>query len=126
MYKFSQRSLDRLQGVHPDMVKLMSESIKDSPYDFGITEGRRAIERQQQLVAEGKSQTMNGRHITGHAVDIAIFIDNKVTWDFEKYKEVADHVKKIAASLGISIVWGGDWKSLRDGPHFELRRKEYP
>ena len=71
MYKFSQRSLDRLQGVHPDMVKLMTKSIEDSPYDFGITEGFRSSERQLTLVAEGKSQTKNSRHLTGHAVDIA-------------------------------------------------------
>jgi len=126
MYKFSQRSLDRLQGVHPDMVKLMSESIKESPYDFGITEGRRDNTRQQQLVKEGKSRTLNSRHLTGHAVDIAVFIDGKLTWDFDKYKAVAEHVKKVAASLGVSIIWGGDWRGLVDGPHFELNRKDYP
>lgn len=126
MYKFSQRSLDRLQGVHPDLVKLMSEAIKESPYDFSITEGRRDSARQQQLVKEGKSRTLNSRHLTGHAVDIAVFIDGKLTWDFDKYKAVAEHVKKVAASLGVSIIWGGDWRGLVDGPHFELNRKDYP
>jgi peptidoglycan L-alanyl-D-glutamate endopeptidase CwlK len=104
----------------------MSESIKESPYDFGITEGRRDSARQQQLVKEGKSRTLNSRHLTGHAVDIAVFIDGKLTWDFDKYKSVAEHVKKIAASLSVPIVWGGDWRGLVDGPHFELNRNDYP
>jgi peptidoglycan L-alanyl-D-glutamate endopeptidase CwlK len=35
-------------------------------------------------------------------------------------------VKAAAVREGVPIVWGGDWKSLRDGPHFELERKAYP
>lgn len=126
MFKFSNRSVERLQGVHPDMVKLMTEAIKESPYDFGITEGRRALERQRNLVADGKSRTMNSRHLTGHAVDIAVFVDGKITWDFKFYAAVADHIKKVAEEMKIPIVWGGDWVSFKDGPHYELRRKEYP
>ena len=126
MFKFSNRSVERLQGVHPDMVKLMTEAIKESPYDFGITEGRRALERQRNLVADGKSRTMNSRHLTGHAVDIVVFVDGKITWDFKFYAAVAEHIKKVAEELKIPIVWGGDWVSFKDGPHYELRRKEYP
>lgn len=126
MYSFSQRSLERLKGVHPDLVKVMSEAIKDSPYDFGITEGRRAPERQQQLYKEGKSRTLNSRHLTGHAVDIAVFIGKDVSWDFRYYDAVAEHIKKVADSMNIPIVWGGEWRGLVDGPHFELNRKTYP
>ena len=25
-----------------------------------------------------------------------------------------------------AITWGGDFRSFKDGPHFELNRKEYP
>lgn len=125
MYSFSQRSNDRLKGVHPDMVKVMQEAIKESPLDFGITEGVRTLERQKELFEAGKSQTMNSRHLKGFAVDIAVFIDGKITWEFSKYQIVADHIKKIAKNLGIPIVWGGDWVSFKDGPHFELNRSKY-
>lgn len=125
MYSFSQRSLERLKGVHPDLVKVMQASISDSPYDFGITEGRRTPERQQQLYKEGKSRTLNSRHLTGHAVDIAVFIGKDVSWDFRYYDAVAEHIKKVAESLKIPIVWGGEWRGLVDGPHFELNRKQY-
>ena len=125
MYSFSQRSKDRLKGVHPDMVKVMQEAIKESPLDFGITEGVRTLERQKELFEAGKSQTMNSRHLKGFAVDIAVFEGGKLTWEFPKYQIVADHIKKVAKDLGIPIVWGGDWVSFKDGPHFELNRSKY-
>lgn len=125
MYSFSQRSKDRLKGVHPDLVKVMQEAIKESPLDFGITEGLRTLERQKELFEAGKSQTMNSRHLKGFAVDIAVFEDGKLTWKFPKYQIVADHIKKVAKDLGILIVWGGDWVSFKDGPHFELNRSKY-
>jgi len=125
-FALSQRSKDRLTGVHPDLVKVIEESIKESPLDFSITEGLRTRERQQSLFDAGKSQTMNSRHLTGKAVDIAVFKDDEVTWDFKYYQLVADHIKKVAKELKIDLVWGGDWQSFKDGPHFELHRSVYP
>ena len=124
-FSFGNRSKERLNGVHPDMVKVMEEAIKESPLDFSITEGLRTRERQQELFSAGKSQTMNSRHLTGKAVDIAVLVEGKVTWDFPKYQIVADHIKKVAKELEIDIVWGGDWVSFRDGPHYELHRSKY-
>lgn len=125
-FALGQRSKDRLNGVHPDLVKVIEEAIKESPLDFSISEGLRTKERQKVLFDEGKSQTMNSRHITGKAVDIAVIREGEVTWDFKYYQQVADHIKKVAKELKIEIVWGGDWTSLRDGPHFELHRSVYP
>lgn len=125
-FSFGTRSKERLQGVHPDLVKVLEEAIKESPLDFSITEGLRTRERQKALFDAGKSQTMNSRHLTGKAVDIAVLVDGKITWDFPKYQIVADHIKKVAKSLNIPITWGGDWVSFRDGPHYELNRSVYP
>ena len=126
MYSLGSKSIERLKGVHPDLVKIIEEAIKESPLDFSITEGLRTPERQQQLFNEGKSQTLRSRHITGHAVDIAVLIDGKITWEFPKYQLVSDHIKTVAKSLNIPIVWGGDWISFKDGPHFELDKSKYP
>ena len=125
-YVLGTRSRDRLKGVHPDLVKVVELAIKLSPHDFTITEGLRTVARQKQLLASGASRTMNSRHITGHAIDFAVLIGGKVRWDWPLYGPVADAFKKAAAQLGTPIVWGGDWKSLRDGPHIELDRKRYP
>jgi peptidoglycan L-alanyl-D-glutamate endopeptidase CwlK len=125
-FALGQRSKDRLTGVHPDLVKVIEEAIKESPLDFSITEGLRTKERQKELFDAGKSQTMNSRHITGKAVDIAVLLEGKVTWEFRHYQTAADHIKKVAKELGIELVWGGDWQSFKDGPHFELNRSVYP
>lgn len=124
-HSFSAKSLEKLSGVHPDLQRVMSEAITNSPLDFGISEGLRTKERQQELFNSGKSQTMRSRHITGHAVDIAIFIDGKANWDFKNYQLVADHIKTVAKLNDVPIVWGGDWVSFKDGPHFELDRNKY-
>ena len=108
------------------MVRLMEEAIKSSPLDFSITEGVRSLERQKELFSSGKSQTMRSRHITGHAVDIGVLVDGKLTWEFPKYQIVADHIKKVAKELGIPVEWGGDWVSFKDGPHFQLTWSAYP
>ena len=120
MYKFSKRSLDNLKGVDQRLVELMTDVLAVSSYDFGITEGLRTKERQAQLVKEGKSQTMNSYHLRGKAIDIVVYIDNKVTWDLKYYNEVANLVKDIAMKKGLKVTWGGDWKTLVDGPHFQL------
>jgi peptidoglycan L-alanyl-D-glutamate endopeptidase CwlK len=125
-FSFGNKSKERLSGVHPDLVKVIEEAIKESPLDFSITEGLRTKERQQELFSAGKSQTMNSRHLTGKAVDIAVIKDGTVTWDFSQYQIVADHIKGVATKLGIPLVWGGDWVSFRDGPHFELNKSKYP
>jgi len=121
-YRLSKKSLDRLAGIKAPLQALAKAAIVDSPYDFSITCGLRTIEEQKVLVATGKSRTMKSRHLTGNAFDIAVFVDGKITWDLKYYKAVATHIKKVAAKLGIKIVWGGDWKSFIDGPHFELSK----
>lgn len=116
----------RLKQVHPDLVKVVERAIQLTPLDFTITEGRRTVARQRQLVAEGASKTMNSRHITGHAIDFAVLVGGKVRWDWPLYPRVADAFKAAAKELNVPIIWGGDWPKFRDGPHVELDRRKYP
>lgn len=119
-------SQKRLIGVHPHLVRLVTEAAKNTPLEFRITEGVRTKQRQEQLVKAGASTTMNSRHLTGHAVDLACMVGGKVRWDWPLYHILAKHMKDTAARLGIPIEWGGDWKKFKDGPHFQLPWKEYP
>jgi len=125
-FRLSTRSLKRLDGVHPRLVALAREAIALSPVDFMITEGLRAKERQIALVRAGASRTMRSRHLTGHAIDVAAMIDGQVRWDWPLYPRIAAAFKAAAVRQGTAIVWGGDWPSLRDGPHFELDRTVFP
>lgn len=125
-FKFSQRSLNNLSGVHPDLVKVVRLALEISDIDFTVIEGLRSKERQAELVKAGASQTMNSRHITGHAVDLAAVVGGTIRWDWPLYERIAKAVKTAAAQLKVSVIWGGDWKTFKDGPHFELDRKVYP
>ncbi|WAC60866.1 M15 family metallopeptidase [Brevundimonas sp. SL130] len=122
----SARSRSRLNGVHPALVAVVEAALARSSVDFMITEGLRTPERQAALVKAGASQTLKSRHLTGHAVDVAALVDGQVRWDWPLYGRIAEAFKAASRELNIPIVWGGDWKSLRDGPHFELDRKSYP
>ena len=118
------RSERNLVGVHPDLVKVVRLAAKKG--GFIITEGLRTKARQAQLVKAGASRTMNSRHITGHAVDVAAVVNGEVRWDWSLYPLIAKEMKAAAAELKVPIIWGGDWRSFKDGPHFELDRRKYP
>lgn len=126
MSRLSRRSRDRLIGVHPALICVVEAAIARTPVDFMVTEGLRTRERQASLVKAGASRTMNSRHISGHAVDVCALIDGKVRWDWPLYPRIAGAFKAAALELGMPLVWGGDWPSLRDGPHFELDRRRFP
>lgn len=123
-----------LAGVHPDLVRVVELARQRHP--FIVVEGLRTRERQAQLVAAGRSRTMNSRHITGHAVDLAPWQDldadravdpNEIDWrNFDGFRVLAKAVLTAGKELGVAVVWGGNWPTLKDGPHYELDRIVYP
>ena len=125
-FKLGLKSQFKLRGVHPDLVKVVNRAIELSAVDFTVLEGVRSLERQKELVKTGASQTLKGRHLTGHAVDLGALIGGKVSWDWPLYYKIADAMKQAAKELNIPIEWGGDWKTFKDGPHYQLPWKEYP
>jgi peptidoglycan L-alanyl-D-glutamate endopeptidase CwlK len=122
---FNETSLSRLEPLNPTLRELMMETERRADaagINFEITEGMRDAARQAELVAQGASQTMNSLHLSGNAADIHILNpDGSVNWDFEAYRPIADIAKTVAAEMGIpDFVWGGDWRTLRDGVHFQV------
>ena len=125
-FRLSERSLRKLEGVHPDLVKIVKRAIEITEIDFAVTEGLRTKQRQEELVKAGASKTMKSRHLTGHAVDLAAVVGSEIRWDWPLYAKIANAVKKAAYELDVPIEWGGDWKTFKDGPHFQLAWEEYP
>lgn len=126
-HKFSRSSMAKLNTCHPDLKKVAVRALELSPYDFGITEGVRTVERQKELVASGASKTMNSRHIANadgvsEALDIAIYLDSGLTWEIGYYREVAQAFFTASIELGIQIEWGGLWRTFVDGVHYQLKR----
>jgi peptidoglycan L-alanyl-D-glutamate endopeptidase CwlK len=151
MTALSARSELRLAGVHPDLVRVVRTLAKGGAL-FRVEEGLRTVERQRQLVASGASQTMNSRHITGHAVDLLPLVDGQPTFDWKYYFPLADAFRAATIAEKVPVIWGGAWGLLMtdyttakagqdryvarvraqgqrpflDGPHFELARAFYP
>ena len=147
-FKLSQRSLDRLSGVDSNLVAVVKRAIEVTKVDFGVIEGFRTIERQQELVDKGVSQTMKSKHLGGEAVDLVAYIGPRVSWELNLYDDIADAMKQAATELGVAVRWGGAWTTSNicewqgtmeqamnnyidmrrlqnrrpfiDGPHFEL------
>jgi peptidoglycan L-alanyl-D-glutamate endopeptidase CwlK len=126
MFRLSQRSLDRLLGVHPDLVRVVKRAIQITAVDFGVLEGVRSVARQKELYDAGASQTLNSRHLTGHAVDLGAYVAGEVRWDWPLYHKIAAAMIGAARELDVPLEWGGDWLKFRDGPHFQLPFKAYP
>lgn len=123
-YSLSKESLGKLSGVHQDLLRVVLRAIQITEVDFRVIEGVRTVARQRQLVAAGKSRTMNSRHLTGKAVDI---VPLPVDWEnLEAFRQVADAMKAAAKELNVPIEWGGDWQNFYDAPHFQLNAKVYP
>lgn len=127
----STRSLKNLEGVHPDMVKVVKRAALITDLDFIITEGVRSMMRQSELVKAGASQSMASRHVPvgsgpGHAIDLAAVIGGEVRWDWPLYNKLAAVMKQAAKDVEVPIEWGGDWPKFKDGPHFQLPKSIYP
>lgn len=125
-FKLGPTSLLRLEGVHPDLVKVVERAIQLTEVDFTVLEGLRTRERQAQLLKAGATTTMNSRHLTGHAVDLGALVGGRVRWDWPLYHKIAAAVKQASKEVGVPIEWGGDWKTFKDGPHYQLPWRAYP
>lgn len=149
MFALSKRSRDRLQGVNPDLVKVVERAIQLTKVDFAVTEGLRTPERQREMYEKGASQIKEGgTHVAGRAVDLAAFIGDRISWELRLYDDIADAMKAAAIELNVGLRWGAAWnvpdirhwsrsmeeamnyyidtrrkqgqRPFIDGPHFEL------
>jgi peptidoglycan L-alanyl-D-glutamate endopeptidase CwlK len=150
-FNLSMRSLQKLNGVHRDLVNVVEKAIHLTTVDFGVLQGLRTQEEQKRLFKEGKTQTMNSRHMSGHAVDVVAYEKGKVIWDSWSYVPIAQAFLEASKQLRVPIRWGGCWAVLdgektakqlleeykdecrREGKrpffdfgHMELPKAEYP
>ena len=132
--QLSKSSINKLKGVHLDLVRVVNRCAKDwkdAVFTFGITCGPRTLEEQKLLVKKGASKTLRSRHIPAkngysHAVDVVAMLNGEVRWDWPLYDKISKAMKAAAKAEKVSVEWGGDWASFRDGPHYQLPWKQYP
>ena len=131
MPRFGKRSKDRLKGVNSELVNVLNEVVKS--FDITVIEGLRSQERQNELVAQGKSKTKFGKHVLGKAVDIAPY---PIDWECrDDFHYLGGFVLATSKQMGVDVRWGGDWNAssffkgqrttkdnrFDDLVHFELR-----
>ncbi|HGM5294470.1 TPA: M15 family metallopeptidase [Serratia marcescens] len=124
--RFTARSEENLRGVHPDLVRVIRLALRYSLVPFSVSEGLRSMARQREMVRAGSSQTLRSRHLTGHAVDVVAMPAGVVSWEWDCYAQIAVAVRRAARECGVNVEWGGEWKTLKDGPHFQLAFRDYP
>ena len=126
MATLSPKSLAQLATCHPDLQRLIHEAALQFP--MVVLEGKRTLERQTQLVADGKSKTLASLHLTDPARALD-FAPDPIDWaDTARFYFCAGYLRGIAMKLGIAIRWGGDWDSdtnvaeerFKDLGHIEL------
>jgi len=123
MPTFSKRSLDNLATCHPDLQKVAHEAIQT--FDFTVICGHRNKADQDKAYKEGKSKLKYPASKHNKTPSLAMdCTPYPLDWnDTKSFHAMADHMKKAAKTVKVGIVWGGDWKSFFDGPHFELKEK---
>jgi peptidoglycan L-alanyl-D-glutamate endopeptidase CwlK len=113
-FRLSQRSLDKLDGVHPDMVAVVKRAIELTDVDFGVTYGVRTLAEQKELYESGRSQTMKSKHLIqgdgySHAVDLVAYFGSNVSWELNVYDNICDAMAQAAEELEVPIKWGAAW-----------------
>ena len=127
MFVLSARSKSRLEPVHPHLRRVVEMAIQNTVVDFSVVEGLRSLQKQAEYFRLGKSQTMRSRHLTGHAVDLAPWVNGTIDWVTPfGWTAVSDAMKRSAHALNIPLEWGGDWRTFVDRPHYQLPWQEYP
>ena len=122
-FYLGEKSRANLDGVDQRLISLVEYAITITPVDFTVLEGVRSIEKQAEYVASGASNTMNSHHLTGHAVDLGALVNGALRWDWPLYDKIAMSMLCASQRLGIPVTWGGFWKSLKDGPHYQVPRE---
>lgn len=124
--RFTARSEENLNGVHPDRVRVMRLALNYSQMPFSISEGVRSMARQRDILRTGKSQTLRSRQLTGHAVDVVAIPAGVVSWEWDYYAQIAVAVRRAARECAVGVEWDSEWRRLKDGPHFQLSCRDYP
>jgi len=136
MPKFSQRSLNNLVNVHQDLVALMHESIKE--FNFTVICGQRTQAEQKELYKQGR--TKPGKRVTNvdgvknkskHNYSPSLAVDicpYPIDWnDLKRFKALSQVVLRVAKEMkekgliNSDIEWGGNFKSLVDYPHYQIK-----
>ena len=104
-----------------NLAKLIQYAISEG-YGCRLREVQRTPEQQAIYIKEGKSKTLNSRHIPSLAGDIYFTKDGKLVEGktAEETKALLQPLGDYWESLNENNRWGGNYKTFIDCPHFEM------
>lgn len=114
------RDIEQLIEPFRSKIKTLITLAKQAGLPVIVTDTTRTIEEQRELVKKGYSKTMNSKHLTGEAVDIAFQVDGKLSYDAKLYEKLYAISKKLSY-----VIW--PYKDLQwnwDMPHFQYEPKK--
>ena len=85
-----------------------------------VTDTTRTIEEQRELVRKGYSYTMDSKHLTGEAADIAFLVDGKLSYDRQLYKKLYLITQDIPFVIWPYSDLGWNW----DYPHHQYDKNK--
>lgn len=110
-------SLGKHQEAFAKDAEKLLRYLHQNGYDVRIGEAYRTQEQQELYLKQGKSKTMNSRHLKKCAIDLFIFKNGSWLQSKKDLQEIGDFWE----SLDALNSWGGNWKSFLDTPHFERK-----
>ncbi len=111
--------LPEAQSAAREFMAAAIEALAPAGVTVKIISGTRSYAEQDALYAK-RPKVTNARggysnHNFGIAWDIGLFKDGRYLEDSPHYRTCG----RIGREMGLE--WGGDWKSIVDEPHFEVR-----
>lgn len=119
-YVFGTRSMNNLMEVNPKLQAVAKCALSKSPVDFVVIDGGRTEAEHRNNLAKGRSWIGRSKHQDGLAIDIAAYVNGKITYDPAPYYKISTAFKYCAAIQYTPITWGGDWR-VQDLMHYELK-----
>jgi peptidoglycan LD-endopeptidase CwlK len=134
--KLSAQDLAKLKNVHPDLKRIIEGVAKNYTFSFCVLEGDRSKAAQVKNLAKGVSTTLRSRHVIANnacglacAVDLAPLLpDGKsIPWkQWALFSQLNTLMMAVAKDIDVPLEWGGNWKTFKDGAHWQLPWKQYP
>lgn len=120
----SERNIRTLQLKAQTLARRSLKALHSAGHDARVISGTRSYAEQNALFKQGRfgnpgpivTNARGGQswHNFGLAWDIGLFVGGAYQTNDSLYRQVSS-IAKVAGTE-----WGGDWKSLKDNPHYQV------
>ena len=127
MWVLSKSGEQKLSTCNTEIQLIIRKALQISPIDFGVSCGHRTVEQQQIEFKAGRSHldgiNKKSKHnlLPSKGIDLYAYVNGKADYSDKYMGILAGVILSIAKDMGIELEWGGNWKSLKDMPHYNTK-----